>query len=175
MPWSALLDPASSRPGFSGHRPSPCWTTKVPNSVSSDAPERPSLHPSVVPAESFTKRGFPSERLIQFSGMKEDLAFCESRYAARVPPNFPSRETRLCPPCSLRPPSETSHYRASESVRVLGLVLDYLADRDDLQVVFVPRRPSSRSCWPPENGESPPSCCPNPYRWWSCWERSTSS
>jgi uncharacterized protein len=96
------------------------------------------LHPSVLPAERFTSRGFPAERLLPFPGLKEDLAF--SGLDVDVDPvDLPApRDIRL-PAVLVRPPSQTSHYRADASVRVLSLVLDRLAGRDDVQVVFSPR------------------------------------
>jgi predicted glycosyltransferase len=96
------------------------------------------LHPSVVPAERFTQRGFPAERLHAFPGLKEDLAF--SGLDVDVEPvDLPApRDTRL-PAVLIRPPSQTSHYRADASVQALGLVLNRLAMRDDVQVVFSPR------------------------------------
>jgi predicted glycosyltransferase len=96
------------------------------------------LHPSVVPAERFIARGFPAERLSSFPGLKEDLAF--SGLDVDVDPvALPApRDTRL-PAVLVRPPSQTSHYRSEASMRAVGLVLDRLATRDDVQVVFSPR------------------------------------
>lgn len=98
------------------------------------------LHPSVVPAERFAERGFPTERLMRFSGMKEDLTFSDLDTDRSSPAELPQPRDLSRPAILVRPPSETSHYRADQSVRVLELVLDYLADRNDLQVVFVPRQ-----------------------------------
>ncbi len=98
------------------------------------------LHPSVVPAERFAERGFPVERLIRFSGMKEDLAFSDLDTARSNPTELPQPRDPSRPAILIRPPSETSHYRTDQSVHVLELVLDFLADRGDLQVVFVPRQ-----------------------------------
>ena len=98
------------------------------------------LHPMVVPASAFVRRGFPAERLISFPGLKEDLSFSGLNTKddeGDLP--FPRIDSR--PVVLVRPPSETSHYSVNESVRVLGLVIDRLAESDNLQVVFAPREP----------------------------------
>lgn len=97
------------------------------------------LHPSVIPAEKFTERGFPAERLRSFPGLKEDLAFSGLDVDAVEPAELPHPRDTSLPAVLVRPPSQTSHYRADASVQMLGLVLDRLARRDDVQVVFAPR------------------------------------
>lgn len=97
------------------------------------------LHPSVVPSKRFIERGFPAERLRPFPGLKEDLAFAGCDVDAINPVALPHPRDICLPAVLVRPPSQTSHYRADESVRILELVLDRLAERDDVQVVFAPR------------------------------------
>jgi len=99
------------------------------------------LHPDVVPAERFTERGFPADRLVSFPGLKEDLTFAGIETdlvppAMLPPPSDPALQAVL-----VRPPSQTSHYRVDESVLLLGAVLDAVAPHPDLQVVFSPREP----------------------------------
>jgi len=97
------------------------------------------MHPSVVPAERFTERGFPSERLCSFPGLKEDLAFSGLDVNAEEPAELPDPRNTSLPAVLVRPPSQTSHYRADPSVQMLLLVLDRLAGRADIQTVFSPR------------------------------------
>lgn len=97
------------------------------------------LHPSVVPAERFTERGFPAERLRSFPGLKEDIAFSGLDVDTVEPAELPHPRDPSLPAVLVRPPSQTSHYRADASVKVLGMVLDGLARRADIQVVFSPR------------------------------------
>lgn len=100
------------------------------------------LHPSVVPAERFIERGFPAKRLQSFPGLKEDLAFADLDQNSTEPVTLPTLRNLALPAVLVRPPSQTSHYRADASVQMLGLVLDRLAKRDDVQVVFAPRDPA---------------------------------
>lgn len=97
------------------------------------------MHPSIVPAERFTERGFPAEQLCTFPGLKEDLAFSGLDVNSTEPVELPTPRRASLPAVLVRPPSQTSHYRADASVQMLGLVLDRLARRDDVQVVFAPR------------------------------------
>lgn len=96
------------------------------------------LHPSVVPAERFIERGFPATRLRSFPGTKEDLAYSGLDIDVE-PAQLPAPRDISLPAVLIRPPSETSHYRADASVKVLGLVLDRLALSEDVQTVFSPR------------------------------------
>lgn len=97
------------------------------------------LHPDVVPAENFASRGFPPERLRSFPGIKEDIALIHlgPTHGDSRPRLFTPNES--CASILIRPPSQTSHYRVDESIRVLDLLLDHLSSQDDLQVVFSPR------------------------------------
>jgi uncharacterized protein len=97
------------------------------------------LHPSVVPAERFIERGFPVDRLHAFPGLKEDLAFSGLDVDSTEPAELPRPRDSSLRAVLVRPPSQTSHYRVDASLKMLGLVLDRLAARDDVQVVFAPR------------------------------------
>jgi predicted glycosyltransferase len=102
------------------------------------------LHPAVIPAERFIERGFSAGRLHAFDGLKEDLAFAGLDVESASPAMLPAPRNPALPAVLVRPPSETSHYRVDESVRMIGLVLDRLAELDDVQVVFSPREPAQR-------------------------------
>lgn len=99
------------------------------------------MHPAIVPPERFTGRGFPAERLHPFPGLKEDLAFAGLDVASTEPAVLPPPRDPSLPAVLVRPPSQTSHYRADSSVQVLGHILDELAECDKVQVVFTPREP----------------------------------
>lgn len=97
------------------------------------------LHPEVVPASRFSARGFPEGRMHSFPGLKEDIAFSGlDLHEAADDLLPPPRDTSL-PAVLIRPPSQTSHYRVDESIRVLESLLDSFAIGDRLQVVFSPR------------------------------------
>ncbi len=100
------------------------------------------LHPAVVPAERFVARGFPAERLVAFAGLKEDISFAGIDPADVEPATLPSPRQEDLPAVLVRPPSETSHYRADASLRLVGAILDRLAADDRVQVVLSPREPA---------------------------------
>ena len=99
------------------------------------------LHPAVVPASVFVERGFPTERLVAFPGLKEDLSFSGLDIGSVQPAKFSFTGSNSRSIVLVRPPSETSHYRVDDSMRMLDLVIDRLAGSDELQVVFAPREP----------------------------------
>jgi predicted glycosyltransferase len=100
------------------------------------------LHPSVIPRETFIERGFPAKRLCAFLGLKEDLAFSGIDVDTVEPATLPPPRDISLAGVLVRPPSETSHYRARDTARTLTDVLDHLSQRDDVQVILLPREPS---------------------------------
>lgn len=100
------------------------------------------LHPAVVEAERFVARGFPAGRLRAFDGLKEDITFAGLDPAQTAPAVLPAPRRTDLPAVLVRPPSESSHYRVDASLRLIGAMLDRLADRDGVQVVLSPREPA---------------------------------
>jgi hypothetical protein len=96
------------------------------------------LHPDVVDPEVFAERGFPAKRLISFRGLKEDISFAGVELDDVRAHEFPQAtegKTRIL----FRPPAEESHYFRPESRDLALSLLEHLAGRDDLVVVFSPR------------------------------------
>ena len=96
------------------------------------------LHPDVIRAESFRARGVRSDRLVPFSGIKEDITFSGVEVDALKPHRFPGLEDGLLK-ILFRPPAEESHYHRSSSTDMAMGVLHRLAARDDAVVLFSPR------------------------------------
>jgi len=93
------------------------------------------VHPDVIGADRFMARGIPSERLIRFGGLKEDLSFADVDIAAVPAHSFgPDGPVRVL----FRPPAEESHYYRSESRRLAIDLLGYLAEAG-AEVIFSPR------------------------------------
>jgi predicted glycosyltransferase len=99
------------------------------------------LYPDVVDPAAFTSRGIRPSRLIPFRGLKEDLTFADVDF------DQPAYEfAELGPQRNLvrvlfRPPAEESHYYRDESLDLALELLDELARRPGLVVVFSPRYP----------------------------------
>lgn len=100
------------------------------------------LHPAVVEAERFVARGFPADRLRAFDGLKEDITFAGIDPDEAAPATLPAPRRSDLPAVLVRPPSESSHYRVDASLRLIGAMLDRLADHDGVQVVLSPREPA---------------------------------
>lgn len=99
------------------------------------------LHPVVIDPASFTAQGVPRERLVGFDGLKEDITFAGLDIDAVAPWDIGGRAADGTIKVLVRPPAEKSHYYV-EGSRTLSLaVLEYLADRADVSVVFAPRYP----------------------------------
>ena len=93
------------------------------------------VHPDVIDANAFMARGIPSERLMRFGGLKEDLSFADVDIASASPYSFgPDQAVRVL----FRPPAEESHYYRSESRRLAIDLLGYLAQAG-AEVIFSPR------------------------------------
>jgi predicted glycosyltransferase len=99
------------------------------------------LHPEVIRADAFAAAGVARERLVPFSGIKEDLTFSQVDVDGTAPHDFGvdrSDATLVL----VRPPSEISTYASSASSEFNAEVLRRLAARPELQVVFSPRHQS---------------------------------
>jgi uncharacterized protein len=94
------------------------------------------VHPRVIDAGQFRRRGIAAGRLLPFDGLKEDISFAGVDIEAVVPHDFGSNNgaSRVL----FRPAAEESHYYRRESGE-LGLeLLRFLAARG-VRVVFSPR------------------------------------
>jgi hypothetical protein len=96
--------------------------------------------PDAIAAETFQSRGFAADRLLPFPGLKEHLTFYGQDIAAhdtfRPPDLDPSRVV-----VAFRPPAAETHYYSPRSKAVYEALLDCLAARVDIHLVFLPRYP----------------------------------
>lgn len=100
------------------------------------------VHPGVISAEAFTRRGIRPGLLLPFSGIKEDLSFADHDLDAVPPFSLPAHAGRGVKRVLVRPPAEESHYHRSESTTVARSLLAHLARQAGVLVVFAPRYPS---------------------------------
>jgi predicted glycosyltransferase len=95
------------------------------------------LHPEVIGRETFVEKGFRPERLISFSGLKEDITFSGIDLDAVPPYDLGVSDGRVR--ALFRPPAEESHYYVSRSGAVALALLRHLAADERVVVVFSPR------------------------------------
>jgi uncharacterized protein len=94
------------------------------------------LHPESVDVEPWLTRGLRPAQLVPFRGLKEDVSFDGLDLDAIAPQPLPGNgEVKLL----LRPPAEDSHYFAAASRELALALLERLAVRDDVRLVFAPR------------------------------------
>ncbi len=96
------------------------------------------MHPGVIDGAVFAAKGFASERLVPFNGLKEDISFAGRDLGAVAAHDFgvPRDGEALV---LVRPPSETTHYRRTESLDLTRDVMARLAADPAVRVVFSPR------------------------------------
>ncbi len=96
--------------------------------------------PEAIAPEIFRSRGFAADRLLPFPGLKEHLTFHGRDVSAaetfRPPGLDPSHAV-----VAFRPPAAETHYYSPKSKEVYQALLDHLAVRDDIHLIFLPRYP----------------------------------
>jgi predicted glycosyltransferase len=99
------------------------------------------LFPDVIDPREFTSAGIPSERLVPFRGLKEDLTFAGIDVAQIRPAMLDGDPSSDLVRVLFRPPAEESHYfdRASRTAAVDAL--GFLSRQPGVLVVFSPRYP----------------------------------
>jgi predicted glycosyltransferase len=105
------------------------------------------LHPDVIERSVFTNVGLRNDRLIPFPGIKEDISFTGVDLAAVRPHSFPELPDHERPRVLFRPPSESTHYYKEESKGLAIGLVERLAARSDVVVVFSPRYPEQTAAY----------------------------
>lgn len=95
------------------------------------------LHPDVIAAANFQRRGIRRDRLIPFRGIKEDISFSGLDVEA-TPAHDLGSDNGSIVRVLFRPPAEDSHYYRPESRKLALALLGHLAE-EDVQVVLSPR------------------------------------
>jgi uncharacterized protein len=96
------------------------------------------LFPDVIDPGVFERQGFGKERLIPFSGLKEDISFAGADLANVDPHPLPlvgESAVRVL----FRPPAEESHYHRAASSEIASELLAMLARMENVVVIFSPR------------------------------------
>jgi predicted glycosyltransferase len=96
--------------------------------------------PDAIAPEIFQSRGFAADRLLPFPGLKEHLTFhgrdVDSEETFRPPGWKPEHAV-----VSFRPPAAETHYYSPKSKVVYEAIMEVLAARTDIHLVFLPRYP----------------------------------
>ncbi len=96
--------------------------------------------PDAIAPETFQSRGFSTDHLLPFPGLKEHLTFHGqdiTEYEAFQPPGLDPSHAVV----AFRPPAAETHYYSPKSKAVYEALLDHLAARSDIHLVFLPRYP----------------------------------
>jgi predicted glycosyltransferase len=105
------------------------------------------MTPEAIPFSTLEKLGLTKQKHLTYPGLKEDV------YASAFQPNEnivselgldPSRIT-----ITIRPPSRTAHYRSEESFRLFDGIMKLIGNREDVQIVMLPRERKHSSDHPP--------------------------
>jgi predicted glycosyltransferase len=99
------------------------------------------LHPEAIDAKTLRARGFSHDRLIPFTGLKEDISLQAVDLERVEPPSFGEMAPDVVAKVLVRPPAEESHYYREESRTLTLELLRYLSKRRDALVIFSPRHP----------------------------------
>lgn len=97
------------------------------------------LHPDVISSDTFVARGVREDRLIPFSGIKEDLSFADAHIEEEFPAELTGLTASTLRRVLIRPPAEESHYHRRESSDVAHRVLEHFSTRNDCIVLYSPR------------------------------------
>jgi predicted glycosyltransferase len=97
------------------------------------------LYPDVIDPSPFLASGIRQDRLIPFSGIKEDISFAGVAVHDVVPHPFPEISETTLVRVLFRPPAEQTHYYEPGSRELALQTLEYMAPRDEVVVVFSPR------------------------------------
>jgi predicted glycosyltransferase len=105
------------------------------------------FHPDVIDQSTFTSKGLRKDRLLPFAGIKEDISFSGVDLDAAPPHSFPQLPDHELPRVLFRPPSESTHYYKGESKGLAMSLIERLAGRPDVVVVFSPRYPQQTAAY----------------------------
>lgn len=113
------------------------------------------IFPEVIGPDTFLDLGFTPERLIPFSGIKEDISFSNVDFPTIRPHSF-DIETGSKSLVLFRPPATQAHYYDSGSGDFAGEVLKHLAAQNNVVVIFSPRYSSQVEMLAGHNWVHPP-------------------
>jgi predicted glycosyltransferase len=103
------------------------------------------LHPEVIDSAALRRSGIRERQMVPFHGLKEDISFSAAEDDGSRPDAFSEIRDSSLVRVLFRPPTETSHYYEPESRELALRTLEYLAERPEVVVVYLPRHPWQRA------------------------------
>lgn len=97
------------------------------------------LFPDVIDERVFVAKGLRRERLVPFHGLKEAISFAGLDIGSIEPHPFPGIDGRGLVKVLFRPPGEATHYFVKDSLDLALELLEALAARENVVVVYAPR------------------------------------
>lgn len=95
------------------------------------------MTPDVVPSDIFVKHGMPSDHVLHYPGIKEDV------YTPFFQPDPSLKETLDLRPdqtvVTIRPPATEAHYHNPESEKLLMAVFELLGAHPEVKTILLPR------------------------------------
>ncbi len=95
------------------------------------------MTPEAIPFSKLEKLRLPKEKHLTYPGLKEDVYASDFKPNENIISELGLDPTRII--ITIRPPSRTAHYRSEESFRLFDGIMKLIGDRDDVQIVILPR------------------------------------
>ncbi len=95
------------------------------------------MTPEAIPFSTLETLGLSKEKHLVYPGLKEDVYASDFKPNGKIISELGLDPSRIL--ITIRPPSSTAHYRSEESFRLFGGIMEIIGDRDDIQIVFLPR------------------------------------
>jgi predicted glycosyltransferase len=101
------------------------------------------MTPEVIPFATLASLGLTKEKHLTYPGLKEEVYVSKFAPSDTLLLELGLDSTKII--VTVRPPSETAHYRSDDSFLLFNGIMALLAARSDVQVVLMPRNQSQRS------------------------------
>ncbi len=95
------------------------------------------MTPEAIPFSVLEILGLAKSKHLTYPGLKEDVYVPGFQHRGAVLKELDLDPSRII--VTVRPPSQTAHYRSAESFRLYHSIMQILAAREDLQIVLLPR------------------------------------
>jgi predicted glycosyltransferase len=95
------------------------------------------MTPEAIPFSTLEKLGLLKKKHLTYPGLKEDVYASDFKPNDKIITELGLDPTRII--ITIRPPSYTAHYRSGESFRLFDGIMKLVGDRNDIQIVMLPR------------------------------------
>ncbi len=95
------------------------------------------MTPEAIAFSTLETLGLIKEKHLTYPGLKEDVYASDFKPNERIISELGLDPSRII--ITIRPPSHTAHYRSEESFRLFDGIMELIGNRDDIQVILLPR------------------------------------